>query len=666
MLFRPLICLLLCTCVLACIPPGDEPVYEGVVLDLNDETTRAIYDHQNARRADSLLRYLADDDVSHRYQAARAFGSFPSAEPPVTDSLLARLTDKEPLVRRAAAYALGQLGDETVGRQLPRYFDGSGNFVDYNASLLAAVGKTADRATLDQVAGVTTYEPTDTALLAGQAWSIYYFARRKITSPAGTARLLTLLTDPATPERVRHPAAFYFQRFADQLDSNQTDALRRLLRSDADPLVQMGAARALGRSGSGPARVALLRQLEDATDWRLRTEILRALGGFDYPSVREAVIESLRDKHPLVALAAVDFLVEHGAASDATNFRTMARDSIDPAIRFGLYRAAQRHLPYQLTDYREGINYELQQAYAATSDNTQRAAILAALGEYPWNYRRLWTLYQQADSPVTRSAAAEALYGISKREDFDAFFRGSARRVRYELSQYFQEMITSREVGPAYYAAGALTATPEAFAVFYPDRTWLDQALNGFKLPREIETWRAVEAARVALSPETEIANTGEVAGAKPIDWDRLGTDGKRDVLLRVPGGKIVLQLWPEVAPATVSSFLELVSQGYYDGKAFHRVVPNFVAQGGGPRGDGFGGEDFIIRTETPELHWDRPGLIGMASAGKDTEGVQFFFTHGPTPHLDGNYTIFGAITEGQDILDRIVPGTPIESIQLR
>ena len=118
--------------------------------------------------------------------------------------------------------------------------------------------------------------------------------------------------------------------------------------------------------------------------------------------------------------------------------------------------------------------------------------------------------------------------------------------------------------------------------------------------------------------------------------------------------------MWPEAAPATVTNFLELVESGYYDGKVFHRVVPNFVAQGGGPRGDGFGSEDYIVRTETPMLHWDRAGLVGMASAGRDTEGVQFFITHCPTPHLDGNYTIFAEVIDGQAAVDRLVPGSRI------
>ena len=96
-------------------------------------------------------------------------------------------------------------------------------------------------------------------------------------------------------------------------------------------------------------------------------------------------------------------------------------------------------------------------------------------------------------------------------------------------------------------------------------------------------------------------------------------------------------------------NFVQLVRTGFYNGKRFHRVVPGFVTQGGDPGGDGYGGLDFTIRTETPPLYYDGPGYIGMASAGPHTEGVQFFFTHAAAPHLDGRYTIFGRVTEGLD-----------------
>ncbi|MEM9928938.1 MAG: peptidylprolyl isomerase, partial [Bacteroidota bacterium] len=176
---------------------------------------------------------------------------------------------------------------------------------------------------------------------------------------------------------------------------------------------------------------------------------------------------------------------------------------------------------------------------------------------------------------------------------------------------------------------------------------------------------RAVQLAQAALNG-VKVPEASAPAAAKPIDWKLIGADAASEVVLRTDGGRVVLKLWPDIAPATVSSFLELVKAGYYDGKLFHRVVPNFVAQGGGPLGNGYGAEAFTIRTETPGVHWDKAGLIGMASSGKDTEGVQFFITHRATPHLDGNYTIFGAVAEGQQVLDKLTQGSKIESITLR
>jgi len=97
-----------------------------------------------------------------------------------------------------------------------------------------------------------------------------------------------------------------------------------------------------------------------------------------------------------------------------------------------------------------------------------------------------------------------------------------------------------------------------------------------------------------------------------------------------------------------------LAESGFYNGKAFHRVVPNFVVQAGCPRGDGFGSLDFTIRSELAETYYDDEGYMGMASAGPHTEGTQLFITHSPTPHLDGRYTIFGKVTSGMDVVHKI------------
>lgn len=135
-----------------------------------------------------------------------------------------------------------------------------------------------------------------------------------------------------------------------------------------------------------------------------------------------------------------------------------------------------------------------------------------------------------------------------------------------------------------------------------------------------------------------------------------------RIVALRTPRGSITVELACPEAPLTCLNFLQLAAQGYFDGLTFHRVVPDFVIQGGDPRGDGIGGPGYSIRDEINLLRYDR-GMLGMALAGPDTGGSQFFFTLAPQPHLDGGYTIFGRVIGGEEVLDKIRLGDKMEKV---
>ncbi|MBB4078459.1 cyclophilin family peptidyl-prolyl cis-trans isomerase/HEAT repeat protein [Lewinella aquimaris] len=650
----------------ACIPPGNESTAPDVPIDLADPLTQRIYDLQNERNFDSLLVYLADERPTVRYLAARAFGSFPTLDARVLDSLLSVLNDPSPAVRTQAAYALGQSGEKSVVTRLVASFDPSGKQPQFNAAVLQAAGKLADAETARNLASISTYTAEDTTLMAGRAWAIYYAALGGNRSPQSDAEMLELVTDASLAREIRYPAAFYLYRIDFPVDSLREPDLRAALRRTKDPVLAMGLIRTLGRSGLGPARVALLRRLEQRGDWRERVEVIRAFAGYDYAAVRESVIEALRDPHPLVALTAADFLLAHGIEADAPLYLQLAEDPLPNPVLIRLYRAANRHLSPYLTDYRERIVGELRNVHDTSTEPYERADVLRALSESPWMFRVIYTYFGATDSPVERTAAAEALQLISGRQDFEAVFRASSGRVRGELSEYFKAMITTREEGPAYHSAQALVEQTEAYRAAYATLSWLDSALLSFELPRQLETYREVSKAASALNGDNLPAASAPPTAVRAIDWDLLAGAAEKQAVITTAEGEIVLELYPEAAPATVSSFLELIGRGYYDGRAFHRVVPNFVAQGGGPRGDGFGSEDFIVRTETPMLHWDRVGLVGMASAGKDTEGVQFFITHSPTPHLDGKYTIFAGVIEGQEVVDRLVPGSKIIRITTR
>jgi len=128
--------------------------------------------------------------------------------------------------------------------------------------------------------------------------------------------------------------------------------------------------------------------------------------------------------------------------------------------------------------------------------------------------------------------------------------------------------------------------------------------------------------------------------------------------------GAFILELLAQEAPLNVDNFVQLAQKGYFDNITFHRVVPNFVVQGGDPRGDGNGGPGYQIRCEINEVPYER-GAVGMALSGKDTGGSQWFVTHSPQPHLDGGYTVFGRVTSGMEVVDKIVRGDRILSINV-
>ena len=157
--------------------------------------------------------------------------------------------------------------------------------------------------------------------------------------------------------------------------------------------------------------------------------------------------------------------------------------------------------------------------------------------------------------------------------------------------------------------------------------------------------------------------------GPKPMrlpDWQELSELGDQPRwILETDKGEIVIELHPEKAPFTVSSIVHLTKEGFYDGVIFHRVVRNFVLQGGDfDRRDGFGGPEYRLPTE-PSFNTFKKGMAGIASSGPDTEGSQFFITHTWTPHLDGHYTIFGEVIEGLDVTQKIQIGDQILQARL-
>ncbi len=132
--------------------------------------------------------------------------------------------------------------------------------------------------------------------------------------------------------------------------------------------------------------------------------------------------------------------------------------------------------------------------------------------------------------------------------------------------------------------------------------------------------------------------------------------------------GEIRLNLFAELAPVTVANFVNLAKRGYYDGLKFHRVIAEFMIQGGCPHGTGTGGPGYKFQDEfAPELRHSKPGILSMANAGPGTNGSQFFITHVPTPWLDGKHTVFGEVLTAQDqnVVNSIQQNDLIEAVTI-
>jgi len=227
----------------------------------------------------------------------------------------------------------------------------------------------------------------------------------------------------------------------------------------------------------------------------------------------------------------------------------------------------------------------------------------------------------------------------------------------YDFAAY---CLQSKDLALISLAVMAIGDTSSAlYSIYKKDWTAIEKAKQSLTLPRDMETLADIEKTLAKLKG---IAYVKPLAAYNhPPNWEKIK---KMPAVVRIKltttQGEIIMEWLTEKAPCSVANITELVEAGFYDDKYFHRVVPGFVIQGGCPRGDGWGALNWTQRSEfSNELKYTR-GTVGLASSGKDTEGVQFFITHQATPNLEGRYTILGYVVQGMDVVDKIQIGDKI------
>lgn len=646
-----------------------------------DATIRQIGTAQDERNATALLPFLNNPNPTYRREATLAFASV--QEKVAAPFLLPLLRDTDAGVRRAAAYALGQTGDSTTvdSLRVRVVLEPDGLARRY---VQEALGRCVTRRTLPELWRVEVL--TDTARAAAQAWGLQRAAIRGLAS-AESIRRAVLLLNASTPlaDRERLAAATALARTR-SLDADLARlagaTLLRLATKDKYYAVRAACATALGKgariltvAGAAPAvpdyrdsaqqrAVAVLEQLvERDADYRVRVAALRALPASSrrYPGSRLLVLKAIDNRNEAVALTAAEWLLAHAKGEAGAALEQQAQPLKFWRVRATLLAAA---LKTASSASRASIAATVLARYAALPAKAayERGALLLALSEVPTTATFTFLEQQRTragQSPVVAGYALTAQITLRRQTDFPATLAG-------DFSTAMHGALASGDVNQIGLAAEAL-----ADAKLYPEATTADlaalhNAQARLQLPRDIEAWQGLQTAldRLEKAPEPTPAPIG-TAQQHPIDWALVQQiPQNQPVRLRTTQGDIVLELKVNEAPGSVANFVSLVRQHFYDSLYFHRVVPNFVAQGGDPRGDGSGSAPYTLRSEFGDLRYQE-GSLGLASAGKDTESCQFFITHAPTPHLDGRYTVFAQVVKGLDVVHRLEIGDRILGVEL-
>lgn len=658
---------LFCLNCFQCVPAKEE-VITNISFDLQDPKLKQVYKFQDEGASDSLYNYFRDIDPTYRYTAAMAFASIRDSNS--IDRLAYLLKDPNEKVRTAAAYAIGQTGHTLGENYLLNNFergDSTNQWQNYNKAVLEAVGKCGTEKTLNFLSKIKTYTNKDSTLLLGQALGIYRFALRQIILPQGTEKMVSFIDDAETPNDVKFIASSYLARA--KVNLNQTDNIQKLIRrinNNDDYRVRMMLALALGKTKSPIAKDELISLYSREQDFRVKINIIRALENFPYAEVQRIPFEAIHDNNPQVAKAATTYLINNGEGKDGTVYWRLANSAKTQAVKLDLLKAANRHVSAIYEEANTNINNQIKSILRDTTQAVHiRKQAMSALGEYNWNFRYIYRNGISDRNEAIRTATMEALSDILKDPKFDRKFGLGKTSSKKEISVYLSEAINSGDPALKAVAAGILSDTLLGFKEFYPNSSFLYVAKKGLKLPQETETLYALEDAIYAfdgVKPERKKPTHNH-----PVNWDALKNIENNSIKARIETrkGDVVLELYPLEAPGSVLNFIQLSESSYYDGKTIHRMVPNFVIQGGCPRGDGYGSLDYSIRSEVPNLYYDDEGYLGMASAGPDTEGVQWFITHSPTPHLDGRYTIFGKVIEGMKVVHSLEVGDVIITIKI-
>lgn len=644
----------------------DRPAhYDGIKISFEDQEYIRILNLQDKLLVDSLYPYLEHENPTYRYAAANAMASIKDKKSMVYLKNL--LNDPYDEIKTITAYALGQSGNE---RSEPYLIDAFSDSLqvnsEFNANILEAIGKIGSEESLNLISRVSSYTPHDTLLLLGQAKAIYRFGIRNMTTREGTATMVKYVTEEVYPQEIQLWAAHYLARVKDINVDTYQHQLSKAYISHKDPNVRMSLALALAKTSNPDVLNVLLKHIENESDYRVLCNSIRALNNYEYILVVEKMLGLLNHPNSKVSSLAADYLINFGKAGDALIYKTYIKDDLHWLTKAKIYQAVNRQLPRNYTNSRFALLRGIKKHIEESNNPYEKVALYQAIAEDPQSYLYIAETGFQDEHAAVRTESVAAMAQLFKNKNFARIYYSGESKVKAEIVETMKSAVSSGDVGMISSAADFFRTKDIGLKNYLDDADFLIEAKNKLTLPKDIEAYKLLEKSieYILGNPEKEEAAP---TYNHPISFDILKAVADSNVVvIKTTKGNMLLKLFPEKAPGSVANFINLVNDGFYNGKNFHRVVPNFVIQGGCPRGDGYGSLNYSIRSELTNLSFIDEGLIGMASAGNHTECSQWFITHSPTPHLDGNYTIFGKVVQGMEVVHSIEQGDIINSIYIK
>ena len=625
-----------------------------------------------------LYEYLRSGDAVQRAEAALALANIQDTSSIAHLSL--SLSDPEPAVRRNAAFALGQMTNHSVTAALLMRLKSEAAPACIR-EIIDAIGKTGSQD--DERALVSEVRSMDRRYCSATALSIGRFAYRKVKDSLASEYAVELLEDSASAPF----ASYALMRIGDSLLVKRHRSLFVAQLRHNSPEVRMWIATVLGNVSDRWSFEALVALATSDPDWRVRVNAVRALKIFPIDWKGPILAGLIRDKNEHVSLTSYSML---GAIGDspfisglADTLKTVLCDSLHfswrqrgEAALLLAKNLKEQSIPLISGYLREGPQF--------------RARLHTALGET----RSLQAIhFLRSEFTKLESAPVSAAIGA-----YGSLVSNRDSAAQSEFCRDILPLLERHDIGVSFAVAIALQDTSIRRSIKAGCLPQLIKAFADFKEPDDVEPMAEFiaifeelnAAASVPLldrtlksSDRVLVTAAGKalekISGKKP---DIAVSEGKsggkffsdaevkllkkyRSAVISTSKGEMTIKFRSDAAPFTVLNFILLAHKHFFDGLTFHRVVPNFVIQGGDPLGTGFGGPGYDIRTECHPDALYSEGAVGMASAGKDTEGSQFFVTHCPTPHLDGRYSVFG-YTRDMHVVEEIQVGDNILSVKLK